>query len=126
MTTSFTSTRPAEDRVSSYEAYALTCLDCGHGWEVGFDITPWTDAEGRRHVRYTVDGEEVPSPLSRPTCPRCDGHVLRIMRSGRVATAKHALTTKWQAPLARGGRHTAHLLARATASVVAHRRGARW
>ena len=33
----------------------------------------------------------MPSPLSRPACRNCDGHLVRIMRPGRVADAQSHL-----------------------------------
>jgi len=67
------------------EAYAFACLNCGHGWEQKYEIAHRTDASGRPVVTYLVDGVKVPSPLTRPTCQNCEGHLLRIMRSGKVA-----------------------------------------
>jgi len=67
------------------EAYAFACLNCGYGWEQKYEIAHRTDASGRRVATYLVDGVKVPSPLTRPTCQNCEGHLLRIMRSGQVA-----------------------------------------
>ncbi|GGS30153.1 hypothetical protein AB0E75_08470 [Streptomyces griseoviridis] len=73
-----------------HESYSFACMRCGTGWEQSYEIEHHTDAEGRRFVVYTADGRTVPSPLSRPTCHNCDGHVVRIMRPGRVASARDA------------------------------------
>jgi hypothetical protein len=67
------------------EAYAFACLNCGYGWEQKYEIAHRTDASGSTVVTYLVDGVKVPSPLTRPTCQNCEGHLLRIMRPGQVA-----------------------------------------
>jgi hypothetical protein len=67
------------------EAYAFACLNCGYGWEQKYEIAHRVDAVGRTVVTYLVDGVKVPSPLTRPTCQNCEGHLLRIMRPGQVA-----------------------------------------
>src|SRR5882757_849490 len=67
------------------EAYAFACLNCGYGGEQKYEIAHRTDAAGRAVVTYLVDGVKVPSPLTRPTCENCEGHLLRIMRPGQVA-----------------------------------------
>lgn len=67
------------------EAYSFACMNCGHGWEQAYEIERHVDTFGRSYVTYLADGVEVPSPLTRPTCENCDGHHVRIMRSGRVA-----------------------------------------
>ncbi|MGC3000901.1 hypothetical protein ACPF8X_21690 [Streptomyces sp. G35A] len=72
------------------EAYSFACMRCGHGWEQSYEIEHHTDGDGHDFVMYVADGRIVPSPLSRPRCHNCDGHVVRIMRPGRVATARHA------------------------------------
>ncbi|GHH90612.1 hypothetical protein [Streptomyces capillispiralis] len=72
------------------EAYSFACMRCGHGWEQAYEIEHHTDAGGHEFVMYVADGRVVPSPLSRPTCQNCDGHVVRIMRPGRVASAASA------------------------------------
>jgi len=73
------------------EAYAFACLNCGYGWEQKYEIAHRTDASGSTVVTYLVDGVKVPSPLTRPTCQNCEGHLLRIMRPGQVAdiAARH-------------------------------------
>ncbi|WP_405582498.1 hypothetical protein [Streptomyces sp. NBC_01190] len=67
------------------EAYAFACLNCGHGWEQSYEIEHRTDSSGRPFVTYLADGAKVPSPLTRPTCQNCDGHLVRIMRAGQVS-----------------------------------------
>ncbi|WP_415952797.1 hypothetical protein [Streptomyces sp. KLOTTS4A1] len=61
-------------------------MRCGHGWEQSYDIEHFVDGQGNEFVLYKVDGRRVPSPLSRPTCLNCGGHVVRFMRAGRVST----------------------------------------
>ncbi|WP_409471563.1 hypothetical protein [Streptomyces sp. HC307] len=72
------------------ESYSFACMRCGHGWEQSYEIEHHTDAEGREFVMYVADGRVVPSPLSRPTCRNCDGHVVRIMRAGQVSSVRDA------------------------------------
>lgn len=74
-----------------HEAYSFACMRCGHGWEQAYEIRHLAYADGTPLIVYYADGERVPSPLTRPTCRFCDGHVVRIMRSGRVSTAEAAL-----------------------------------
>ncbi|MFF6908644.1 hypothetical protein ACFY9Q_22260 [Streptomyces sp. NPDC012389] len=76
-----------------HEAYAFACMRCGHGWEQSYEIEHHVDVHGHEFVVYTADGERVPSPLSTPTCANCGGHVVRIMRAGRVAGAQQLLHT---------------------------------
>ncbi|WP_149826229.1 hypothetical protein [Streptomyces tailanensis] len=71
-----------------HESYAFACMRCGHGWEQSFEIEHHNDAQGHDVVTYVADGRVVPSPLSRPTCQNCDGHVLRIMRAGQVSSVQ--------------------------------------
>ena len=73
-----------------HESYAFACMRCGHGWEQSFEIEHHNDAQGRDFVMYVADGQVVPSPLSRPTCQNCDGHVVRIMRAGQVSSIRDA------------------------------------
>ncbi|WP_405447853.1 hypothetical protein OG350_16355 [Streptomyces achromogenes] len=73
-----------------HESYAFACMRCGHGWEQSYAIEHRTNAEGEQFVRYVADGRVVPSPLSRPVCQNCDGHVVRIMRAGQVASVRAA------------------------------------
>ncbi|MFF4062345.1 hypothetical protein ACFYZ8_37895 [Streptomyces sp. NPDC001668] len=72
------------------ESYSFACMRCGHGWEQSYEIEHHIDGDGREFVQYTADGRVVPSPLSKPTCANCDHHVVRIMRPGRVASARDA------------------------------------
>jgi hypothetical protein len=39
-------------------------------------------------VLYVADGRVVPSPLSKPSCHNCEGHVVRIMRAGQVSSVR--------------------------------------
>ncbi|WP_306185852.1 hypothetical protein [Streptomyces sp. MK5] len=73
------------------ESYSFACMRCGHGWEQSYEIEHHTDADGNEFVLYVADGRVVPSPLSRPSCRNCDGHVVRIMRAGRVSSAQSHL-----------------------------------
>ncbi|MBC7267973.1 MAG: hypothetical protein H5T76_04500, partial [Streptomyces sp.] len=61
-----------------HESYSFACMRCGHGWEQSYAIEHHTDAGGREFVRYVAEGRVVPSPLSRPACANCDGHLVRI------------------------------------------------
>ncbi|MFF0159788.1 hypothetical protein ACFYRY_19960 [Streptomyces sp. NPDC005263] len=81
-----------------HESYSFACMRCGHGWEQSYEIEHHVDADGREFVQYVVNGQVVPSPLSRPTCSNCDNHVVRIMRPGRVASARDAAHRPHQAP----------------------------
>ncbi|MFH8221662.1 hypothetical protein ACH4C2_17045 [Streptomyces sp. NPDC018057] len=73
------------------ESYSFACMRCGHGWEQSYEIEHHTDADGGEFVLYVAEGRVVPSPLTRPTCKNCDGHVVRIMRAGRVSSAQSHL-----------------------------------
>ncbi|WP_437063365.1 hypothetical protein [Streptomyces sp. enrichment culture] len=73
-----------------HESYSFACMRCGHGWEQSFEIEHHRDTDGNEFVRYVADGRVVPSPLTRPTCPTCENHVVRIMRPGRVASVRGA------------------------------------
>jgi hypothetical protein len=79
-------TPAAEDPVR--EAYSFACMNCGHGWEQSYEIVHRTDEHGHTTVVYYADSRRVPSPLTRPTCGNCGGHLVRIMRSGRVSGAR--------------------------------------
>lgn len=86
-----TSRTPATGPTSAdavHEAYSFACMNCGHGWEQAYEITHHVDEHGHTHVIYRADGQPVPSPLTRPSCANCGGHLVRIMRSGRVASAR--------------------------------------
>ncbi|MEU1365659.1 hypothetical protein ABZ454_05935 [Streptomyces sp. NPDC005803] len=82
-----------------HEAYAFACMRCGHGWEQAYEIEHHVDASNHAFVVYKADGERVPSPLSTPTCANCGGHVVRIMRAGRVSGVQQLLQkSRAQAP----------------------------
>jgi hypothetical protein len=74
-----------------HESYSFACMRCGHGWEQSYEIEHHIDADGTEFVMYVADGEIVPSPLSRPTCLRCGGHLVRIMAAGRVSSVQSHL-----------------------------------
>ncbi|MET9656684.1 hypothetical protein [Streptomyces sp. NPDC006510] len=76
---------------TAHEAYAFACMRCGHGWEQAYEIEHHVDGSNNAFVIYKADGERVPSPLSRPHCANCGGHVVRIMRAGRVSTVQQLL-----------------------------------
>ncbi|MFI1419483.1 hypothetical protein ACH4VX_16060 [Streptomyces sp. NPDC020731] len=80
------------------ESYSFACMRCGYGWEQSYEIEHHTDADGHDFVMYVADGRIVPSPLNRPTCQNCDGHVVRIMRPGRVASARDAAHRERRVP----------------------------
>ena len=73
------------------ESYSFACMRCGHGWEQSYEIEHHTDADGHEFVIYVAEQQVVPSPLSRPTCQNCDGHVVRIMRPGQVSSVLDAV-----------------------------------
>ncbi|MFE5398493.1 hypothetical protein ACFQ9U_28500 [Streptomyces sp. NPDC056568] len=81
-----------------HESYSFACMRCGHGWEQSFEIGHHRDADGNEYVLYVADGRVVPSPLTRPTCANCDGHVVRIMRPGRVASVRGTLSGDHREP----------------------------
>lgn len=95
-----------------HESYSFACMRCGHGWEQSYEIEHHTDAEGTEFVMYVTGGRVVPSPLRRPTCDNCDGHVVRIMRAGQVASALDAAraTPPAAPPAARHHWHLSDLL----------------
>ncbi|MFD9001966.1 hypothetical protein ACFV0T_13490 [Streptomyces sp. NPDC059582] len=74
-----------------YESYSFACMRCGHGWEQSYEIEHHTDADGHEFVLYVAGGRVVPSPLTRPACVNCDGHIVRIMRAGQVSSAQNLL-----------------------------------
>ncbi|WP_371670919.1 hypothetical protein OG985_26840 [Streptomyces sp. NBC_00289] len=84
-----------------HESYSFACMRCGHGWEQSYEIEHHRDTEGHEFVMYVTDGQVVPSPLSRPSCQNCDGHVLRIMRAGQVSSALGAVHRQQQIPRSR-------------------------
>ncbi|MFF3845625.1 hypothetical protein [Streptomyces sp. NPDC002328] len=73
-----------------HESYSFACMRCGHGWEQSYEIEHHTDGDGHEFVQYVADGRVVPSPLSRPVCQNCDGHIVRIMRAGQVSSVLSA------------------------------------
>lgn len=77
-----------------HEAYAFACMRCGYGWEQAYEIEHHVDASHHAFVVYKADGQRVPSPLSTPTCTNCGGHVVRIMRAGRVSTVQQLLQNR--------------------------------
>ena len=76
---------------TTHEAYAFACMRCGYGWEQAYEIEHHVDGSGNEFVVYMADGVRVPSPLSTPTCTNCGGHVVRIMRAGRVSAVQQLL-----------------------------------
>ncbi|MFD3500760.1 hypothetical protein ACFWWT_18360 [Streptomyces sp. NPDC058676] len=81
-----------------HESYSFACMRCGHGWEQSYEIEHHVDADDHEFVLYVANGQVVPSPLSRPTCTNCDNHVVRIMRPGRVASARDAAHRQHRTP----------------------------
>ncbi|MGW2346947.1 hypothetical protein [Streptomyces sp. NPDC001661] len=71
-----------------HRGYSFVCLSCGHGWEAEFAIRLTTDDHGRLHATYYVDERRVPSPLKDARCPACESHHVRILRPGRVESAR--------------------------------------
>ncbi|MFI5885116.1 hypothetical protein [Streptomyces sp. NPDC051554] len=80
------------------ESYSFACMRCGHGWEQSYEIEHHVDTDGHQFVMYVAEGQVVPSPLSRPACLNCDGHVVRIMRAGQVSSVREAAQLQYQAP----------------------------
>ncbi len=85
---------PAAPSGTVREAYSFACMNCGHGWEQSYEIVHEAGTDGRTYVVYYADRVRVPSPLTRPGCAECGGHLVRIMRSGRVASAGAARWTR--------------------------------
>ncbi|KUN06615.1 hypothetical protein AQI95_12085 [Streptomyces yokosukanensis] len=83
-----------------HESYSFACMRCGHGWEQSYEIEHHTGADGHEFVLYVADGRVVPSPLSRPNCHNCDGHVVRIMRAGQVSSVRGAVERHHSVPQA--------------------------
>ena len=69
-------------------SFPFACLDCGNGWESTDDIDVTVDERTRIHADYHLDGQHAPSPLQSPQCPACEGRKIRIMRPGRVNSAR--------------------------------------
>ncbi|WP_369189696.1 hypothetical protein [Streptomyces sp. R08] len=80
------------------ESYSFACMRCGHGWEQSYEIEHHVDTDGHQFVMYVAEGQVVPSPLSRPACVNCDGHVVRIMRAGQVSSAREAAQRQYAPP----------------------------
>jgi Zn finger protein HypA/HybF involved in hydrogenase expression len=80
------------------ESYSFACMRCGHGWEQAYEIEHHVDTDGHQFVMYVAEGQVVPSPLSRPACHNCDGHVVRIMRAGQVSSVRDAAQRQYQTP----------------------------
>ncbi|MCA1221730.1 hypothetical protein [Streptomyces sp. 8L] len=94
--------------VAAHEAYAFACMRCGHGWEQSFDIEHHVDDKRGTYVVYKSNGKTVPSPLTSPSCPTCEGNVVRIMRSGQVSgyrelTRSYGTDTASRQPLREAG-----------------------
>lgn len=83
-----------------HESYSFACMRCGHGWEQSYEIEHHTDADGQEFVLYVADGRVVPSPLSKPSCHNCDGHIVRIMRAGQVSSVRGAAERHHSVPQA--------------------------
>lgn len=81
-----------------HESYAFACMRCGHGWEQSYEIEHHVDGKGKEFVTYVADGRQVPSPLTRPTCLNCGGHVVRIMRAGQVSSVLDLMRQQHHAP----------------------------
>ncbi|MFC8595632.1 hypothetical protein [Streptomyces atroolivaceus] len=90
-----------------HEAYAFACMRCGYGWEQAYEIEHHVDGSGNAFVVYKADGQRVPSPLSTPTCANCGGHVVRLMRAGRVSTVQQLLRHGQTVRPKRAGEETA-------------------
>ncbi|MFE0173714.1 hypothetical protein ACFWZ2_15465 [Streptomyces sp. NPDC059002] len=103
-----------------HESYAFACMRCGHGWEQSYEIEHHIDAKGQEFVMYLADGQHVPSPLTRPTCLNCGGHVVRIMRAGQVSSVL-SLMQRHHTPDAPGAEGAAEVEAKARASVERER-----
>lgn len=71
-----------------HEAYSFVCLRCGHAWEDEYEIRHATDRDGHARVTYLCKGFTVPSPLTAGRCRTCGGERIRILRAGRVASAR--------------------------------------
>ena len=82
------------------ESYSFACMRCGQGWEQSYEIEHHVDGDGQEFVVYVADGRVVPSPLSRPACQNCDGHVVRIMRAGQVSSVLGASRKPHRVPAA--------------------------
>ncbi|MEU4848236.1 hypothetical protein [Streptomyces gilvosporeus] len=83
-----TERHPGPDPEAVHEAYSFVCLHCGYGWEEEYEIRHSTDESGQRRIDYYERGRRVPSPLTRAQCPACNRGPLRILRPGRVNSAR--------------------------------------
>ncbi|NGO76759.1 hypothetical protein G6045_13945 [Streptomyces sp. YC504] len=92
---------PTHPIATVHESYAFACMRCGHGWEQSYDIEHFVDGKGNEFVLYKAGGQRVPSPLSRPTCLNCGGHVVRIMQAGQVSSILDLLGHKDRKPRAK-------------------------
>lgn len=101
-TTAPDATRATQATNTVHESYAFACMRCGHGWEQSYEIEHHVDGKGKEFVVYVADGLHVPSPLTRPTCQNCGGHVVRIMRAGQVSSVLD-LMQRHHAPRAAAG-----------------------
>ncbi|MGW6024453.1 hypothetical protein [Streptomyces sp. NPDC055099] len=101
-TTASDAMRATQATNTVHESYAFACMRCGHGWEQSYEIEHHVDGKGKEFVVYVADGRHVPSPLTRPTCLNCDGHVVRIMRAGQVSSVLD-LMQRHHAPRAAAG-----------------------
>lgn len=71
-----------------HEAYSFVCLWCGHAWEGSYEIRHTLDGAGRLRADYYEKGFRVPSPLTSNRCRMCRGCRIRILRPGRVRSAR--------------------------------------
>lgn len=71
-----------------HEAYSFVCLRCGHAWEGSYEIRHSVDDKGRLRADYYEKSLKVPSPLTANKCPTCLGRRIRILRPGRVQSAR--------------------------------------
>ncbi|MGZ2358362.1 hypothetical protein LRE75_16935 [Streptomyces sp. 372A] len=111
---------------TAHEAYAFACMRCGHGWEQAYEIEHHVDASGHAYVTYLADGERVPSPLSTPTCANCGGHVVRIMRAGRVSNIQRFLYNQNRSQPAAGPLISEEPAEEPVAATVAPSAGHQW
>lgn len=86
-----------------HEAYAFACMRCGYGWEQSYEIEHHVDGSGHEFVVYKAGGVRVPSPLSGLTCPNCERHVVRIMRSGQVSSVHDLMEQPTTKPVSPAG-----------------------
>lgn len=70
------------------EAYSFVCLRCGHAWEGLYELRHTVGAAGVVRTDYYVHGIKEPSPLTENSCRVCGSRTIRILRPGRVASAR--------------------------------------